>query len=199
MAEMMTQSWRHVAFETVRDWINENNYNIAIDSIRGSTRYDDEGWYFTDCTINYYPDITGHCYYVNWCYVSDGMLSNGAKTVYDNALQGTNDHTKLILDLYKGAHYSGGGSKIYHVCFMVWEQTNNVTGFDKDEYKKEKLKQLDNSGIGWGLLGWMFPVLTIVGIIFWRDSYPRRVRIMSIGTILSIGISTILFILVHIA
>lgn len=56
--------------------------------------------------------------------------------------------------------------------------------------------QVDNGGIGWGLLGCCIPIAGLILWLVWKDTKPKTAKAVGIGALVSVGISVLWYVLV---
>jgi uncharacterized membrane protein YvbJ len=50
----------------------------------------------------------------------------------------------------------------------------------------------DKGGIGWAILGFIFPVIGLIMFLIWRKTKPNRAKSAGMGALVSVGLNLIL-------
>lgn len=58
-----------------------------------------------------------------------------------------------------------------------------------------KVPPVEESGVGWGILGFFIPVVGLILFLVWRDEHPARSKGAGIGALVSVCLGVVLSIL----
>ena len=53
--------------------------------------------------------------------------------------------------------------------------------------------QVDNGGLGWGLLGFCIPIVGLILFLVWKDSKPRTAKAAGMGALISVLIGVLFY------
>ena len=52
----------------------------------------------------------------------------------------------------------------------------------------------DSGSIGWGILGFLFPIVGLILFLIWKDTKPKSAKIAGIGALVSVALSIIFYV-----
>lgn len=78
-------------------------------------------FYVKQARVRYCPDSPGHTYAYAYLWEFDGAFSSGQKKV-DNYVEGQmRDAQKVVMDITRHSHFSGGGARELWCRMAIWE------------------------------------------------------------------------------
>lgn len=64
-----------------------------------------------------------------------------------------------------------------------------------DENNQNIQSVKDRGGFGWGLLGYIIPIVGLVLYLVWRDERPKTAKAVGVGALVSLIVSILVYVL----
>jgi hypothetical protein len=62
---------------------------------------------------------------------------------------------------------------------------------NEKEKEKEEPKVVDSGSVGWGFLGFFFPIVGLILYLCWKDSKPKSAKVAGIGALIAVIVDVV--------